>query len=169
VDIYIDTDGTASGARLLRNGRNAALASGFGWDYALTVAGWNSGVFPAASPETADKGIPLTIITDPGKNLIIAKVPLSAIPGDPAAWKFAVVVLSNDGYGINGARDVTADGGQWAVGGAPADKNHTRVLDLLCPAGLAPTQEEMLSAYTPSQSDPASFGPDDFPQIQMVP
>ncbi|KAF0108547.1 MAG: putative glycosidase [Anaerolineaceae bacterium] len=169
VDIYIDTDGAASGARLLRNGRNAALASGYGWDYALTVSGWNYGVFTSASPETADKGIPLTIFTDPGKNLIIAKIPLSAIPGDPAAWKFAVVVLSNDGYGINGVRDVTASGGQWAAGGAPADKNHTRILDYLWPADLAPTQEEMLSAYTPSQSDPASLGPDDFPQLQMVP
>jgi hypothetical protein len=169
VDIYIDTDGAANGARLLRNGRNGALSSNFAWDYALTVAGWSYGVFPAASPESADKNIPLTIITDPGKNLIIAKIPLSAIPGDPSTWKFAVVVMSNDGYGINGVRDVTADGGQWAVGGAPADKNHTRIIDLLRPADLTPTQEEMLSAYTPSQSDPASLGPDDFPQIQMVP
>ncbi len=169
IDIYIDTDGAANGARLLRNGRNAALSSGYAWDYAVSVAGWNAGVFTAASPESADKNIPLTIITDPGKNLIIAKIPLSAIPGNPAAWKFAVVVLSNDGYGINGVRDVTANGGQWSVGGAPADKNHTRILDLLRPAGLTPTQEELLLAYTPSQSDPASLGPDDFPQIQMVP
>jgi carbohydrate-binding DOMON domain-containing protein len=116
-----------------------------------------------------DKNIPLTIITDPGKNLIIAKIPLSAIPGDPSTWKFTVAVLSNDGYGINGVRDVTADGGQWSVGGAPADKNHTRILDLLRPNGLTPTQEDLLSMYTASQSDPNNLGPDDFPQIQMVP
>ena len=167
VDIYIDTDGAAGGTRLLRNGRNAALASGSAWDVALSLAGWNYGFFKSAAPETADKSVPVNIITDPGRNLIIAKIPLSAIPGDPSQWKFAVAVMSNDGYGINGVRDVTAEGGQWALGGAPADKNHTRIIDILWPAGMTPTQEEMLSAYTPSQADPASLGPDDFPQVPM--
>jgi hypothetical protein len=167
VDIYIDTDGAASGTRLLRNGRNAALASGSAWDVALSLAGWNYGFFKSAAPETADKSVPVNIITDPGRNLIIAKIPLSAIPGDPSQWKFAVAVMSNDGYGINGVRDVTTEGGQWVLGGASADKNHTRIIDILWPAGMTPTQEEMLSAYTPSQADPASLGPDDFPQVQM--
>jgi carbohydrate-binding DOMON domain-containing protein len=98
----------------------------------------------------------------------LAKVPLSAIPGDPSKWMFVVAVLSNDGYGKNGVRDVTAAGGQWAVGGAPADKNHTSIIDLLWPVGMTPTQEEMLSTYTPSQADPASLGPDDFPQVKMI-
>jgi carbohydrate-binding DOMON domain-containing protein len=165
VDIYINT-GTGA-ATMMRNGRNTSVAGG--WDVALSLAGWNYGFFTASDPETVSKAVPVSIVTDPGNNRITAKIPLTAIPGDPTAWKFAVAVMSNDGYGINGARDVTTAGGQWAVGGAPADKNHPRIIDLLRPAGLTPTQEELLSAYTPSQSDPTSLGPNDFPQIQMVP
>ena len=88
--------------------------------------------------------------------------------GDPASWAYGVAVMSNDGYGINGVRDVTAAGGQWAVGGASADKNHTRLIDYLWPAGDTPTQEEMLSTYTPSQSVPDGSSPADTPMLQML-
>lgn len=163
IDLYINT-GTGANP-LLRSGRNASLDTG--WDYALSLAGWNYGLFTATDPEKASTTIPVTIITDPGKNMVIAKVPLSSIPGDPTTWAYAVAVLSNDGYGINGARDVAVEGGQWAFGGASADKNHTRIIDYLWPIDLTPTQAEMLAMYTPSQSDPASLTPADFPQLQM--
>ncbi len=162
-DVYINT-GTGANP-LMRNGRNTSLETG--WDYALTIAGWNYGFFTAAAPEKAASSVPVTIITDPGKNMVIAKVPLSSIPGDPTVWSYAVGVLSNDGYGINGVRDVTAEGGQWTLGGAPSDKNHTRIVDYLWPEGATPTQEDMLSTYTPSQSDPASLTAADFPQVKM--
>lgn len=169
VDIYIDVDGPATGERLMRRGRNGALDASAGWDVALSLAGWNFGVFQSSMPEIVDKSITLNIMTDPGNNLIVARIPLSAIPGDPAQWRFAVAVLSNDGYGINGVRDVTPTGGQWAVGGAPVDNNHTRIIDLILPPGITPTQEELLSAYTSSQSEANTLGPDDFPQIPLVP
>jgi alpha-amylase/alpha-mannosidase (GH57 family) len=163
VDVYINT-GTGAN-QLMRNGRNTGVDPG--WDYALSLAGWNYGFFTASDPEKASASVPVTIITDPGKNMIIAKIPLDSIPGDPTTWKYAVAVMSNDGYGINGVRDITADGGQWALGGAPADKNHTRIVDYLWPEGSTPTQEEMLSTYTPSQSDPSSLTAADFPQVNM--
>ena len=167
IDVYIDTDGAASGTRIFRNGRNAGLTSDHAWDYALTVAGWTNGLFAASAPDKAITSVPLTIITDPGKNLILAKIPLDAIPGDPTTWAFGVVVMSNDGYGINAVRDVKATGGQWTVGGAPADTNHSRILDFLWPAGQTPSQEEMLSSYPPSQADASGLSADELPQLQM--
>ncbi len=167
IDVYIETDGASNGTRLLRNARNAALASEYAWDYALTIAGWNYGLFTSSSPEKASADFPLTIFTDPGKNVIVAKVPLSAIPGDPATWAYAVTVMSNDGYGVNGLRDVLPEKEQWRVGGGADDSNHTRIIDLLWPEGSTPTQEEMLSNYPPSTSDLASLSPDDFAQLQM--
>jgi len=163
LDVYINT-GTGANP-MMRNGRNTALDTG--WDYALSLAGWNYGFFTAADPEKASSAVPVTIITDPGKNMIIAKIPLDAIAGDPTTWTYVVAVMSNDGYGINGARDVTAEGGQWALGGAPVDKNHSRIIDYLWQEGSTPTQEEMLSTYTPSQSDPGSLTAADFPQVKM--
>jgi hypothetical protein len=49
------------------------------------------------------------------------------------------------------------------------DNNHTRILDLLWPDGLPPSQETQLSIYTSSQANPASLGPDDFPQVLAYP
>jgi carbohydrate-binding DOMON domain-containing protein len=164
IDLYINT-GTGANP-LMRSGRNTAIDSG--WDYALSLAGWNYGFFTADDPEKPSSTVPVTIITDPGKNMVIAKIPLNAIPGDPTKWGFAVAVMSNDGYGINGIREVTASGGQWAVGGAPADKNHSRIIDYLYSTGLTPTQEQMLSTYTASQSDPNSLPSEDFPLVKLV-
>ena len=59
------------------------------------------------------------------------------------------------------------DGGQWQLGGAPADSNHTRIVDYLWPEGLEPGQESMLAGYTPSQADPASLTAADLPRLQM--
>ncbi len=162
-DVYVNT-GTGANP-LMRGARNTSLD--MGWDYALAIAGWNYGFFTAAEPEKISTTVPVTIITDPGKNMVIAKIPLGSIPGDPLSWTYAVAVMSNDGYGINGVRDVTAEGGQWALGGAPNDKNHTRIVDYLWPEDATPTQEEMLSTYTASQSDPASLTANDFPQVRM--
>jgi alpha-amylase/alpha-mannosidase (GH57 family) len=164
VDVYINT-GTGSNP-MLRNGRNAALDTG--WDYALSLAGWNYGFFTASDPEKISSTVPVTIMTDPGKNRILAKIPLDSITGDPTNWTYAVAVMSNDGYGINGVRDVTTEGGQWVLGGAAADKNHTHIIDYLWPESSLPTQEEMLSTYLPSQADPASLTAADFPQLKMI-
>jgi alpha-amylase/alpha-mannosidase (GH57 family) len=164
LDVYINS---STGANLMMlPGRNTSIETG--WDYALSLAGWNYGFFTAADPEKISSTIPVTIITDPGKNMIITKIPLDAIPGDPTEWGYAVAVMSNDGYGINGIREVTPTGGQWALGGAPDDKNHSRIIDYLYPAGLTPMQEQMLSAYTSSQSDPNSLSAADFPLVKLV-
>ena len=167
IDIYIDTDGPANGARLMRNARNAAFSEAYGWDLGLSLAGWNYGFFTANAPESILRDVPVTIIADPGKRVVIAKIPLDAIPGDPATWAYAVAVLSNDGYGINGVREVIPAAEQWRLGGAPSDTNHTRIVDILWPAGNTPTQEEMLSSYSSSQGDPSSLGLADFPQLEM--
>jgi len=152
VDIYINT-GTGA-VTSMRNGRNTNVEGG--WDVALSLAGWNYGFFTADAPETISKTVPVSIITDPGNQRITAKIPLNALSGDPTQWAYAVVVLSNDGYGINGVRDVKPATEQWAIGGADANPNHTRILDYLWPEGASPTQEEMLSTYAP-----------DFPQVKL--
>jgi len=169
VDVYLDVDGPSSGARLLRSARNAAVSPDYAWDYALTIAGWQKGLFYASDPETVDIHVPVNIITDPGKRSILVKIPREAIPGDPAQWAYAVAVFSQDGYGPNGIRDVQPVAEQWRIGGGP-DKttNMPRILDYLWPEGVSPTQEEMLSAYTPLRSAVDDLGPDDFAQLEMV-
>ena len=169
LDVYIDVDGAANGNRMLRSARNTALTPDFGWDYALTVAGWYNGFYTAAFPEIADANVPLTIITDPGRRSILVKIPRSAVPGDPAEWSLGVAVYSQDGYGPNNIREVLPAAERWRVGGAPEGlTNYTRILDYLWPAEAALTQEEMLSAYIPSDVFAADLTADDFPQVQLI-
>ena len=71
--------------------------------------------------------------------------------------------------GVWRVRDVESQAAQWRFGGGPADTNHTRIIDLAWPAGATPTQEEMLSAYPPSQeADMDALGPGDFAQVRIL-
>jgi hypothetical protein len=48
------------------------------------------------------------------------------------------------------------------------DANHTRIVDVFWPSGLEFTQETLLGSY-PSSQDIEALGPDDFPQVPMLP
>jgi hypothetical protein len=80
--------------------------------------------------------------------------------------------MSQEGYPSSGVwriRDVEPAAQQWRFGGAPADTNHTRIIDVAYPAEISPTQEEALSTYPAStESDMDALGPDDFAQLLMI-
>jgi alpha-amylase/alpha-mannosidase (GH57 family) len=184
LDVYIDAiDG---GARKLLPGRNAALPDGSGWDLAIWAEGWTPGLYGPptdANPQPAPVGDAsvLNIASDPGQQRITIRVPKKVLAeqlgidpasADPAAWGYLGVVLSQEGYPASGVwrvRDVEAGAQQWRLGGAPADTNHTRIIDVAYPADHVPTQEEALSAYPASQETNMDLlGPDDLAQLPVV-
>jgi alpha-amylase/alpha-mannosidase (GH57 family) len=179
-DIYIDLDpGAGTGARMLLEGRNAALSSEDGWDLAVWVEGWHQKVFV---PD--EDGVPREVsgdniraIVDPNGSISIrvagAVLPeLGANPDgvwalDPTSFGWAAAVLSQEGFpsaGVRRVRDVEAQADQWRIGGAPDDTNHTRIMDLL----FAGDQAEILTAYPSSQSPVGELTPDDFAQILLL-
>ncbi|MEJ2209724.1 MAG: glucodextranase DOMON-like domain-containing protein [Anaerolineae bacterium] len=184
LDVYIDAgDG---GARKLLPGRSAAVPEADAWEFALWAEGWTPGLYgpPAAEGEEpqplGDSGT-LNIISDPGQNKITIRVPKAVLAESlgmdvadlaPATWGYLGVVMSQEGYPASGVwriRDVEATAQQWRLGGAPADTNHTRIVDVAYPQGFTPSQEEALSDYPPSQeTDMDALGPDDFGQLPMV-
>ncbi len=184
LDVYVDA--VEGGARKLLPGRNAALPEEDGWEFAIWGEGWTPGLYgpPAAdAPEPVrlgDAGT-LNIVSDPGQNKITIRVPKKVLADslglevealDPAAWGYLGVVMSQEGYPSSGVwriRDVEPVAQQWRLGGAPADTNHTRIIDVAYPAGFAPTQEEALSTYPASQETSMdALGPDDFAQLPLV-
>ncbi len=173
-DIYIDQDGPGGGgARLLLPGRNAALAEGDGWEYAIWVEGWYPGLYRAGAdgkPEQVDT--PFAIIADPVQRKVTVRVPKEVLGETPEAWRYLAVVLGQEGYPASGVwrvRDVEPMAAQWRFGGGPADTNHTRIIDWAWPDGAGPTQEEALSAYPPSQETNLDLlGPDDFAQLLLL-
>ena len=176
-DVYIDVDpGAGTGSRLLLEGRNAALAEGNGWDYAIWVEGWNQKVIrPDAQGRPQDmSGVGMKVIVDPAQQQVTIRVPLSVFDegADPAKWGYAAAVLSQDGFpspGVRRVRDILSTAEQWRCGGAPDDTNHTRIMDLAWPEGASPTQEEMLSDYPPSQEkNMDALSADDFAQVELL-
>ena len=78
-DLYIDEDpGAATGARLLLPGRNAALETDIGWEYALTLEGW----FPALYLAQPDGSIEETEPRLPGGGQVVSVPGVGG--GDPS-------------------------------------------------------------------------------------
>jgi alpha-amylase/alpha-mannosidase (GH57 family) len=176
-DVYIDVDpGAGTGARLLLEGRNAALEPGYGWDYALWVEGWHQKVL---KPDEKGKpvelpGSPLKVIVDAPNRQVTIRVPKDLFGKEvaPTRWAYVGVLLSQEGFpspGVRRVRDVKPQAEQWRIGGGPDDTNHTRILDVAWPEGATPTQEEFLSRYRPSQEKNVdALTPDDFAQVPVL-
>jgi alpha-amylase/alpha-mannosidase (GH57 family) len=176
VDVYVDLDpGGGTGLRMLLPGRNAALSSGNGWDVAIWAEGWEPAVL-SADEETGQPrsvNVDFRILVDPALQTITIRVPRQVFgEGDPQDWGYAAVVLSQDGFpstGVWRVRDVHTQAEQWRFGGAPDDNNHTRIIDMIWPAGASPDQTDMLGSYISSNAALQDLGPDDFPQIELLP
>jgi hypothetical protein len=112
-------------------------------------------------------------IIDPAQQAATLRVPLALFGegADPTAWGYAAAVLSQEGFpsaGVRRVRDVQPTAEQWRIGGGPDDVNHTRIMDLVWPAGASPDQAEILSAYPSSQDPVGSLAPDNFAQVPLL-
>lgn len=175
LDVYIDKDpGQGTGNRLLLPGRNAALSSGNGWDYAVWAEGWTPGIYTPDTESGEPKMMNLSykLIVDPMAQIVTLRVPLKALgEGDPASWGYAAMVMSQDGYpstGVWRVRDIQSTAAQWKFGGAPDDTNHTRIIDLVWPATSESSQDEILSGYISSNNSIDTLTADDFSQIDLL-
>ncbi|MCI0397865.1 MAG: glycoside hydrolase [Chloroflexi bacterium] len=137
-DIYIDADGDGQGGQAMLPGRNLAFQEGYARDFAVTAEGWQPGVF-APTEEGGQRKVAgaseMTILADPGQQKVTIRVAKSVLGDTPEAWRYAAVVMSQDGFPANGVlriRDVNPAAEQWRVGGAPEGAtNHTWVIDLV--------------------------------------
>ena len=177
LDLYLDKDpGAGTGSRMLLPGRNAAFPPEYGWDIALWIEGWT----PQVVVLDAD-GLPVNyteatsamkVYVDNSQNAVVASVPVEFFgEGEPESWAFAVALLGQEGYpaaGVWRVRDVNQKAEGYRFGGAPADNNHTRIIDLLIPEGAEIDQQTALSTYPSSASPVDGKGPDDFAIIPMI-
>jgi len=172
LDIYVDVDpGAGTGARVLLPGRNAALEEGNGWEYGITVEGWEPAVYVASVGGTTTETKPsfrVAVLGDRGKAIV--RIPRSVFgEGDPSTWGYAAAILSQEGFpspGVRRVRDVGPFAEQWIAGGATDGDNHTRIFDLAWPdVGV---QEILLSDYPPLRGSADDFGPDDLPQVPLL-
>lgn len=170
-DIYIDKDGDGQGGVAMLPGRNLVLQAGSAWDFAITAEGWESGIYTpgdqgAQKVATASQ---FTVQTDPGQQKVTIRVPKTILGDNPQDWRYAAVVLGQEGYpagGVQRVRDVNPSAEQWRFGGAPADTNHTRVIDIIWPD--AGQQETWLSTYTSVTTPQTELTAENFAQVGLL-
>ena len=171
-DVYVDTDPeTGGGARLLLPGRNAALPAGYGWEYAVTVEGWDSALYVADAAGALEERQPsFDLVVFPAKGRVVVRLPRGLFPeGDPAAWGYAAALMSQEGFpsaGVRRVRDVEPSAAQWRIGGGSAAANQTRILDAAWPE--TGVQEEMLSAYPAATGSIDGLTAADFGRIPLL-
>ncbi len=171
-DIYIDTDGGEAGGAAFLPGRNLSAAEGIAWDYAITVEGWESKVFTPGEEGPTEIAGPadFQVVTDAGQQKITIRVPKSILGDTPEAWRYAAMVMSQEGFpsaGVLRVRDVAPSAEQWRIGGAPAGStNHTRVIDYVWPE--AGQQETWLSDFTQSSAAQGSLTAADFATVEFL-
>jgi alpha-amylase/alpha-mannosidase (GH57 family) len=172
-DVYIDQDGDATGGRAMLPGRNLAFDPDYAWDFAITVEGWESGIFtPTADggQEQIAEASEFSVLTDSGQQKVTIRVPKVILGDAPDSWRYAAVVLSQEGFpsaGVMRVRDVMPAAEQWRIGGAPAGAtNHTRVMDLVWPE--EGQQEAWLSAFAISDVSQPELTADDFATVPML-
>jgi len=136
-DVYIDTGpGAATGAQELIDGRNASLSPENGWEYGITLEGWDPAIYMAEADGTTTETKPsfgVAVFGD--KSRVQMRIDRGLLDGDPASRGVAVAVMSQEGFpstGVRRIRDVGA-GGQWQLGGAPPGDGHTRIIDVIWP------------------------------------
>lgn len=170
-DIYIDKDHDGQGGVALFPGRNLALADGFAWDLAIHAEGWTSGIYEPSAEDGITQiatSSEFQVLADPDQRKVTIRVPKAILGDDPAAWAYAAMVMSQEGYpsgGVMRVRDVLPVAEQWRIGGALDGTNTTRVLDLVWPE--AGVQETWLSAFTVSRAPQTELTAQDFATIEM--
>ncbi len=112
------------------------------WDMFIRVTGW-----PAYGRHlwtAAGEGPMLVeVASDPKRGRIIVTIPKSVMP-DIEGWHY-VLDGSQDGYGANYLRAISATAAEWVGGGNPDPFWSPQIYDYLAP--LTPTQEMILSTY----------------------
>ena len=169
-DIYLDTDGDGQGGQALLPGRNLSVRQA-AWDYAITVEGWEYGIYTPGEegPQRIAESSEFQVAVDPGQQRVSIRIPKSLLGENPEDWRYAAVVLSQEGFpsgGVMRVRDVLPTAEQWRIGGGPAGvTNHTRVLDMVW--DTPGEQENWLADFSPISSPQGDLNPDDFASIPM--
>ncbi len=170
-DIYIDSV-PDEGAAAFLPGRNLAAAEGIGWEFAITVEGWESKVFTPgdAGPVEIAGPADFQVVTDPGQQKVTIRVPKSILGDAPETWRYAAMVMSQEGFpsgGVLRIRDVAPRAEQWRIGGAPGGAtNHTRVIDYVWPE--VGQQEAWLSDFASSTAAQGSLTAADFATVEFL-
>ena len=147
IEIYISTDSDSGRVEPFREGSNVLFDAENPWKYLIKVVSFNqTAVYWDSDFEGAEgrrDGVRASLKQD--KKTIRVTVPKPLLPGDPANWKYYVLVGSQSGDGLDNFRPVRAQIGRWQFGGGTDTSYSPNVIDVLAPAGK---QQKMLGSFS---------------------
>ena len=153
IHVYMDTDNVTGSGRTDTLGARVNITDADAWEIAFFIGpGWTgSNVITFANGSQISDTMTIEL---EGEDTIVAKIPIN-ITGTPTdAWKYAVLVMSWDGYAENNIRIAKAgEPEEYVTGGADPDAViagiNPYVFDILVPQGM--NQTDVLSSYSVSE------------------
>ena len=149
IDIYIDEDGVeGSGATWALERRNVSFSSSSAWEYMV----WCQAPFDGFDTHVIDQygstyysGI--SVDADQGDDAITITVPKATLGTPDAGWRYAVLMLGQNGYEAGRVRLVRKVADTWALGGGDDGQSDANVIDMVAESGV--NQESLLANYSP--------------------
>ena len=149
IDIYIDQDGVeGSGATWALERRNVTFSSSSAWEYMIWCQPPFDGFETLVMDEwgsTYTTGVSIDV--DQVDDVITITVPQSLIGSPDTGWRYAVLMLGQNGYEPGRVRPVREFADQWALGGGDDGQSDANVIDMVAESGVS--QEDLLANYSP--------------------
>jgi hypothetical protein len=147
IDIYIDTDGVwGSGATWALERRNVTFSPSSAWEYVV----WCQAPFDGFDTFVIDQyGSPyysgISVVADQVDDVITITVPKATLGTPSSAWRYAVLMLGQNGYEPGRVRPVRRNADSWAFGGGEDGQSDANVIDMVAGSGVP--QEALLANY----------------------
>lgn len=147
--VFIDTDGVSGSGQTHSFGSRVNISANDAWEIGLRIGpGWTGSNVITFANGTELSWL-MTIETE-GEDTINAKIPIPIIGEPNENWKYAVLVMSWDGFAPNNIREVGVTAQAYLGGGAESEAViagvQSYVYDLLVPAGK--NQTDILKSYS---------------------
>lgn len=150
VNVYVDTTPNAGRVDTLRDGPFVLFDSRHAWDMNIKIMGWGGTRVHFASDDMSSSGVYDGVFAEalPDGKTIRAALPKKVV-GEPSdAWKYYVLVASQDGYGPDNHRPIMAKAGAWVFGGGSDLDVNPNVIDILAPESGPRSQHSQLGSWS---------------------
>ncbi len=158
IDIYIDSRDGYGRTITPQPGANVTFAPEYPWDLWIRIAPWG-GSKAYYLEKDGDKlierqGVEVGVV---GDRTIRVVVPQETLPLPTEKWRYYVLVGGYDGFGPDGYRVVTAEGGEWTFAGGTDAHLDSNIIDLLAPKGGQHSQAQQLAYDVETQTGPVLY------------
>lgn len=148
IEILIDTEPGTGDVNAASHGANVRFDQRWAPDVFIRVLAWGGSRVTVGS-----RSHDISAAVLPNTATVRASVPIEILGAPSEDWKYYVLVSSQDGYGPEDHRPVTAQGGPWVFGGGSDSGMCPYVIDLVAPAASVASNPQYSQLKSWSDAD----------------